>query len=92
MSKEIFEKICDYIIKEVAENSDGSMSGFQYCVNDSTIQEQFALEIHQFVTDLILDELVKRDEVADVIYDTDGFDVVLFTDYSPNYIKGDDEI
>lgn len=90
MDNEIFEKISNYIITEVAENSDSSMSGFQYCVNYADVQELFATEIDEFINEMILSELNKSEKVADVELDTDGFDVVLYTDYAPNYENEED--
>lgn len=86
MGNPIFKKISEYIIDQVAENSESSMSGFQYCVTDSEIQEMFAVDIENYINEKILEELDKREEVADVQLDTDGFDVVLYTKYAPNYI------
>lgn len=85
-NNKLFEDIADYIIKEVQENSDCSMSGFQNTVEHSEIQERFAMEIEGYINEKILESLNNRKEVADVVGDTDGFDIVLYTDYAPNYI------
>ena len=85
MKENIFKKISDYIINEVSQNSESSMSGFQYCVSYADIQELYAVEIEEFVNNMILKELENSGKVADIILDTDGFDVVLYTDYAENY-------
>ena len=85
MNEKLFEKIADFIIKEVQENSESSMSGFQYIVGYDKIQEKFNIDIERYMNDKILEYLHKREEVADVVEDTDGFDVVLYTEYAPNY-------
>lgn len=36
------------------------------------------------MNDKILEYLREREEIADVIEDTDGFDIVLYTDYTSN--------
>ena len=79
----MINKLVDFIIAEVQEKS--ALSGFQNIVLYSDMSEKFSGEIEEFILELILDELHKREEVADAILDTDGFDVVLFTDFAPNY-------
>jgi hypothetical protein len=81
----LFEKISNYIIKTVQENS--MLSGFQYVVSYKDIQETFSQEIDEYINSKIIENLSAREEVADVQEDTDGFDVVLYTKYAPNYIE-----
>lgn len=78
---ELIKKIADFIIKDVQE----STTDFQSVTFYEDIQEKFAMEIEQKVYEMVENELNTREEVADVIQDTDGFDVVLYTDFSPNY-------
>ena len=87
MSKNLFEEIANYLIKTVQEESDSSMSGFQYVVSEADIQEKFGKEIENYINDKIMEEIVKRKEVAEIYLDTDGFDITLYTDFAPNYIK-----
>lgn len=84
---DIFNKIADFIISEVQQKSNSSMSGFQYIVDYKDIYERFSVEINEYINAEIIKELQYRKEVADAIEDTDGFDVVLYTDYAPNYCK-----
>lgn len=84
---DIFSKIADFIIKEVQQNSEFSISGFQYIVDYKDIYENFSVEINEYINSEITKALQDRKEVADMIEDTDGFDVVLYTDYAPNYCK-----
>ena len=86
--EKLINDVCDFIIKTVQEKS--ISSGFQYVVDTQTISNRFNINIAEFQTEII-DSLLCRDEVADVVFD-DGFDVVLFTDYAPNYIPDEYEI
>ncbi|GAA0082916.1 hypothetical protein [Clostridium sp. CTA-6] len=83
MNKNLFEKIADYIVKTVQEES--TLEGFQYTISEANIQENFGLEIKNYIDDKIMEEMVKRKEVAEIFMDTDGFDVTLYTDSAPNY-------
>lgn len=83
----MINKIVDYIIKEVQEKSE--LSGFQNIVLYSDISEKFSGEIEEYFQNLVMDSLLKREEIADVILDTDGFDIVLYTDFAPNYKEED---
>ena len=83
----MINKIVDYIIAEIQEKSD--LSGFQNVVPYSVLSERFSGEIEEYIQGLVIDGLLKREEVADAILDTDGFDVVLYTDYAPNYNEED---
>ncbi len=84
----ILNLIADYIIKQVQEES--ILSGFQYVVEYSGIEEKFSIIIEQDLKSKIVDVLLQREEVADVLLDNEGFDVVIYTNYAPNYI-GDNE-
>jgi hypothetical protein len=81
----LFEKIADYIVKQVQENS--KLSGFQYIVDHTDIQTIFNQEIDEYINNKIIEALCKKEEVADAQVDTDGFDVVLYTKYAPNYVE-----
>lgn len=89
--KTIIEKIATDIIKTVQINSDSSMSGYSYTIDYATILSKYSQQINEAINAAITKELEKREEVADVQEDTDGFDVTLYTDYAPNYIPGDEE-
>lgn len=80
--------ITDYIIKTVQENS--ILSGFQYIVSYTDIEKTFDINISNIKNDII-DTLSTREEVADVQVDEEGFDVVLYTKYAPNYNEEDYE-
>lgn len=82
---ELIKRIVDFIIEDVKE----STTDFQSVCFYEDIQEKFAMEIEQTIFSMVEDELNTKEEVADVIQDTDGFDVVLYTDYSPNYNSDD---
>lgn len=81
----MINKIVDYIIKETQENS--TLSGFQFTLAYSDLAENFAGEMEEYIENLIVNELCRRKEIADITTDVDGFDVVLYTDYAPNYKK-----
>ncbi|WP_291566903.1 MULTISPECIES: hypothetical protein [unclassified Clostridium] len=87
MNKNLFEEIAKYLVKTVQEESDGSMSGFQYIISNADIQEKFGKEIEEYINNKIMDASFEREEIADICIDTDGFDVVLYTDFAPNYIE-----
>ena len=89
MSEELLKRITDYIVKTVQEES--ILSGFQYIVDYSDVQSHFAKEIGEYINNQIVEALESREEVADVEQDTDGFDVVLYTDFAPNYEDKDYE-
>lgn len=89
MNEELLKRITDYIVKTVQEES--TLSGFQYVVDYSDVQSHFAKEIGEYVNNQIVEALEVREEVADVEQDTDGFDVVLYTNFAPNYEGDEDE-
>lgn len=89
MSEELLKRITDYIVKTVQEES--ILSGFQYVVDYSDVQSHFAKEIGEYINNQIVEALEDREEVADVQLDTDGFDVVLYTNFAPNYEGEEDE-
>ena len=77
----LMREIASYIIKEVQTES----TGFEMVVGHDIIQQNFALKINVVVNELILDALCNREEVADVEEDSDGYSVVLYTGFAPNY-------
>lgn len=87
----LFDRIAAFIIKQVQEESNPDMSGFQMVVEYGYIDQVFGVDLAQYIQDKVLESLHGRVEVADVICDTDGYDVVLYTAYVPNY-KNDDVI
>ncbi len=73
-------EIAKFIIKQVQEESS---SGFHYIVS---YEEKFGMEtISEVIANVIAYELGEHEEIADVELDEYGFDVVLHTDYAPNY-------
>lgn len=78
---DLFSQMARYII----ETTQKETSRFQWTVDYKDVQEKFALEINEYINGVVIDRLLQQEEVADAILDTDGFDVVLHTDYSPNY-------
>lgn len=86
--EELIKEIANFIVKDVQK----STTDFQSVTFYEDIQEQFTQKIEEVIYDLVEIELSKREEVADVIQDTDGFDVVLYTDFSPNYVSEDEEL
>lgn len=83
----MFNIITDFIIKEIQENSNSSMSGFQYIVDYEEIERKFSIQLGEDMIQSIGKILNNREEVADVVLGLDGFDVVLYTDFTPNYIS-----
>lgn len=83
----LINDICDFIVKTVQDES--ILSGFQYVVSYSDIAEKYSKQLSETIQSAIENELSSRKEVADVFCDTDGFDVVLYTDYAPNYNQKD---
>ncbi|MBN3375735.1 hypothetical protein CF087_17870 [Clostridium botulinum] len=83
MDKNLFEKIAEYLIKTVQEES--TLSGFQYTISNADIQERFRMEIENYINDKIIEVTSKKEEVAEIFTDTDGFDITLYTDFAPNY-------
>jgi hypothetical protein len=90
MNTNIFESIADFIIKKV--QADSIESGFQLIVSYSEIEKKFGMGIEQHVRGEIIEALEDREEVADIQTDNDGYDVVLYTDYAPNYNDGITEL
>lgn len=83
--RDIISKACNFIIKTVQKSSNSDMSGFQYCVDYSFVSEYIGITLTDNLINDIANELITREEVADLILD-DGFDVVLYTTHTPNYI------
>ena len=79
-------EIVNFIIATVQEES----MGFQYIVDYSHIEEKFEVTFDSIIIKQVEELLCEREEVADVQLDDDGFDVVLYTGYAPNYIEEDD--
>lgn len=70
---------CEYILDTVRQRSEVSMSGFQCVVPFDSIQSQLGVSLDGGSIGGIERELARRDEVADVLVDLDGFDVVMYT-------------
>ncbi|MBY6842817.1 hypothetical protein [Clostridium botulinum] len=62
-----------------------TLEGFQYTISNTDIQERFGKEIDEYINDKIIEVTSKKEEVAEIFVDTDGFDVTLYTDFAPNY-------
>lgn len=81
------EGICDFIIKTVQTKS--ILSGFQYIVDFDSINDEFGMPMNFKLKLDAYDALLEREEVADVELTDEGFDVVLYTKYAPNYNEED---
>lgn len=77
-----YKEVADFIIKEVQEKS----TGFQLVVSTLNVVKELGLT--EFDTPNIRAELESRKEVADVEVVDSNFDVVLYTDYAPDYKEG----
>lgn len=78
-----YKQIADFIINQV---QDDSVNGFQRVVSVASIEKEFGEDIDTPDVRHIAEELDSREEVADLELDEDlNFDVVLYTDYAPNY-------
>lgn len=86
-SDSIIDEITDFIIKKV--QSESMLSGFQYAIGFSEIEEEFGIELEPDYIECILQLLFVRKEVADVDFYRDNFDVTLYTDFAPNYREED---
>lgn len=82
-----YSNIVDFIVKTVQEDS----SSFQYIVDSSYVEGVFEIELDSLAVNQIIEGLLQREEVADVEFYESGFDIVLYTDYAPNY-EGDYEL
>ncbi|WP_125154481.1 hypothetical protein [Clostridium rectalis] len=78
MNKNLFEEISNYIVKTVQEES--TLEGFPYTISYAVIQERFGKEIDEYINDKIIEATSKKEEVADIFTDTDGFDITLYND------------
>lgn len=85
----MINQICNFIIKTTQEES--ILSGFQYTIEYSIISKMFSIQMNQENINLIVKELLNKEEVADVEIFDDCFDVVLYTDFAPNYNDNDED-
>lgn len=83
------QKISDYIVGQVQEKS--IETGFQYVVSKTDIRRELSIELSEEELRAVTEHLMSREEVADVIEENDGFDVVLYTKFAPNYEPSDYE-
>lgn len=83
----LFDEMADFIISNVQDKS--VLSGFQYLVSFSEIEKVFGIKLEPDYIDCLLELLNNRNEVADVDFHGDNFDLTLFTDFAPNYCEGD---
>lgn len=79
--------IARYIIKTVQDNA--WLNGFQYIISYSMIEDEFNIELNAKMVEEIVEALEWSEEVADVEYDDYDIDVVLYTNYAPNYREED---
>lgn len=75
--------ICDYIIKQIIEN--GIETGIQYVVFYDEINKEFNVSLTEKDINDIKEELETRDEIADVLVDDIGFDILIYIKYAENY-------
>lgn len=78
-----YSKIADFIIKTVQNES---VCGFQYIICNMDIEHEFGITINDDKANKIGSELAKREEIAEFDYANETFDVILYTDYAPNYV------
>lgn len=86
--EEMLKEIAREIIKTVQDES--VLSCFQYIVYYEEIEEKFNLRMTREIANEIVKCLEGCVEVADVELDADGFDVVLYMAYAPNYEEEQD--
>lgn len=85
----LLDRIVDYIIETVQTES--ITSGFQYMVSVTQIEEKFEVKLNLDYINCINNLLLYREEVGATEIDGNYinkdlyFDVVLYTDYAPNY-------
>ena len=92
------KEITDQVIKEMGLHivatvkSESVFNGFQYIVSFKELEDMFGVKVsnNKKLIEDIFQELGNYEEVADVEID-DGFDVVLYTAYAPNYNAEDYE-
>lgn len=78
-----YKEIVDYIIETVQKET----TSFQCILSYSYIEKEFDIKLSSKIIKQIELDLLQREEIADVELDDYGFDVVLYTAYSPNYIE-----
>lgn len=74
----IYDRVVDEFIRSVQEDS----TGFQYIIYKEEVEEKFNLKLDDKDIGNITYHALGREEIADIIYDDDGFDVVLYTSYA----------
>lgn len=85
---DLFERIADYVVKNTQENASDLSNGLNYITSNADILSVFAQEIDEYVMDKVMEALCKREEIAEVelvVELVEGFDVVLYSNYAPNY-------
>ena len=75
--------ICDYMINQTIK--DGLETGIQYVVFYDEINKEFNVSLTEKDINDIKEELETRDEIADVLVDDSGFDILIYIKYSENY-------
>ena len=75
--------ICDYMINQTIK--DGLETGIQYVVFYDEINKEFNVSLTEKDINDIKEELETRDEIADVLVDDSGFDILIYIDYAENY-------
>lgn len=82
-------EIAKYIFKTTQDKS--ILSGFQYAISFSDIEEIFKIRINENIIEKIKAELEKMEGVADITVDNNMFDVVIYTCHAPNYTKDESD-
>ena len=77
--EELIKKIVDHIIKSGKEQLYDN--NFQTIVDYRDVHENFASEIEIEIFNMIETKLSEREEIADVEQDSDGFNIVYYTDF-----------
>lgn len=75
--------ICDYMINQTIK--DGLETGIQYVVFYDEINKEFNVSLTEKDINDIKEELETRDEIADVLVDDSGFDILIYIKYAENY-------
>ena len=79
----IFNEICNYIIKTVQDNA--ISNGFQYCVYFNDIEKHFNISLCESDIDNIYKLLEASKKVADILIYDSLFDIILYTVFCPDY-------
>jgi hypothetical protein len=83
-NQKLYEMIADFCIKQVQENAGCCSEGTNWITDYDEVEEEFSICINDINLEAVIEAIEKREEVAEVLLD-DGFDVTIYTDFSPFY-------